>query len=75
MFSVFQEGLEMIEGGQGQDGWREVCAHPRQGRPNLGQPEAPLTAVDSIVSLLSWLPRFECTPCTHSQWEAVCRQR
>ena len=67
------EGRE-IHGGQSQDGWRATMGHPHQGRPNLGQPESPLTAVDPTASLPSRLSGVRYNPCTCSPVEAVCHQ-
>jgi len=46
----------------------------RQGGPNLGQPEAPLTAVNSAAPLSSRLSGIRYNPCTCFPVEAVCHQ-
>ena len=43
-------------------------------RPNLGQPESPLTAVDSTASLPFRLSSVRYSPCTCSPMEAVYHQ-
>jgi mono/diheme cytochrome c family protein len=60
--------------GQGQDGWRQTIPRPRQGRPNLGQPGAPLTAVCSVALFPSRLFGVRYSPCTCSPMEAARRQ-
>jgi hypothetical protein len=47
---------------------------PHQGRPNLGQPGAPLTAVCSAAPLPSRLSSVRYSPCTCSPMEAARHQ-
>jgi len=63
-----------MNGGQDQDGWRATMLRPHQGWPNLGQPGAPLTAVDSAASLPSRLSGVRYSPCTCSPMEAARHQ-
>jgi hypothetical protein len=51
-----------------------TMVHPHQGRPNLGQPEAPLTAVCSATLSPSRLSSVRYSPCTCSPMEAACDQ-
>src|ERR687891_1808336 len=64
-------------GRQGQDSSRPATHSRREGGPNLGQPEAPLTALCSNVPSPSRLAGFRHSPCTCSlpentgdQWRA-----
>jgi hypothetical protein len=63
-----------LDGGQGQDGWRATMLRPHQGRPSLGQPGAPLTAVCSAAPFPSRLSGIRYSPCTCSPMEAARRQ-
>jgi hypothetical protein len=63
-----------MDGGQGQDGWRTAMLRRHQGRPNLGRPEAPLTAVSSAAPFPSRLSSVRYSPCTCSPTEAARHQ-